>query len=54
MNDPLPDKTTLLAILVTIIIIFILVFASVKGNNDINNQLQWKDSPPTNNQEFKL
>ena len=54
MNEPLPDKTILLVILATIILIFILVFTSIKGNNSINNQLQWKDSLPTNNQEFKI
>ncbi len=54
MNEPLPDKTILLAILATILLIFILVFTSVRGNNSINNQLQWKDSLPTNNQNFKI
>ena len=42
MNEQLSDKTILIIILSTIILIFVIIFSSVPSKNNFNDQIQWK------------
>ena len=54
MNDQLPDRTVLLIILATLLLVFFLVFSFKSRNIEQENSIQWMDSsinteyiPPT-------
>ena len=44
MNDQLPDRTILLIILATLLLVFLLVFSFNSKNIDQNKTIQWMDS----------
>ncbi len=44
MNDPLPDKTILLIILATLLLVFFLVFSFKSSKIEQENTIQWMDS----------
>ena len=49
MNDNLPDKTVVLIILATLILIFSLILFTVPNNQNKQPALQWRDYPNLNN-----
>ena len=44
MNDQLPDKTILLIILATLLLVFFLVFSFKSEKIEQKNTIQWMDS----------
>ena len=44
MNDPLPDRTVLLIILATLLLIFFLVFSFKSQRIEQEKTIQWMDS----------
>ena len=44
MNDQLPDKTVLLIILATLLLVFFLVFSFKSSKIEQENTIQWMDS----------
>ncbi|ABX08618.1 Hypothetical protein P9211_06871 [Prochlorococcus marinus str. MIT 9211] len=44
MNDPLPDRTVILIILSTILLIFCFVFAFRPPQTQLDPAIQWKSS----------
>ena len=44
MNDQLPDKTVLLIILATLLLVFFLVFSFKSARIEQENTIQWLDS----------
>ncbi len=52
MSNPIKDQNVIAIILITILIIFILIFISVPGQKYPNDSLQWKDSISANNQQI--
>ncbi len=54
MKDPLPDKTILLIILSTIILVFSFIFTFKKpAQYQIDQSIQWKESSTNNVQVLK-
>ena len=45
MNDQLPDRTVLLIILATLLLVFFLVFNFKSDKIEQENTIQWMDSP---------
>ena len=45
MNDQLPDKTVLILILSTLILVFVIIFSFKSNKLEQNQTIQWKDSP---------
>ena len=52
MNDQLPDRTILLIILATLLLVFFLVFNYNSGKIEQEKQIQWMDS--SLNSEFTI
>ncbi len=52
MNDQLPDKTVLLVILATLLLIFFLVFTFKSEKIEQENTIQWMDSSLNNDYTF--
>ncbi len=52
MKDTLPDKTIILIILCTILLVFSFIFLFKPTNYQIEPSIQWKDSSMTNMQEI--
>ena len=50
MNEQLPDRTILLIILSTLLLVFLLIFSFKSKKIEIERTIQWKDS--TINNEF--
>ena len=48
MNDPLPDRTILIIIFSTILLIFLLIFSLKSNRIDQKNEIQWMDSSINN------
>ena len=44
MNDQLPDRTVLIIILATLILVFFLVFSFNSGKIEQEKTIQWMDS----------
>jgi len=44
MNDPLPDRTVLLIILATLLLVFFLVFSFKSQKIDQERTIEWMDS----------
>ena len=44
MNDQLPDRTVLLIILATMLLIFLLIFSFKSKKLEQENTIQWMDS----------
>ncbi len=44
MNDPLPDKTVLLAIFATLMLVFLLIFSTRGSQENLQPDIEWKDS----------
>ena len=44
MNDPLPDKTVILIILATLLLVFFLVFSFKSQKIEQQKTIQWMDS----------
>ena len=44
MNDQLPDRTVILIILSTLLLVFFLVFSSKSNKIEQENTIQWMDS----------
>ncbi len=44
MNDQLPDKTVLLIILATLLLVFLLAFSFKSKKIEKENTIQWMDS----------
>ncbi len=44
MNDPLPDRTVLLVILATLLLVFILAFSFKSKKLEQEKSIQWMDS----------
>ncbi len=44
MNDQLPDRTVLLIILATLLLVFFLVFSFKSGKIEQEKTIQWMDS----------
>ena len=44
MNDQLPDKTVLLLLLATLLLVFSLVFSFKSNKIEQENSIQWLDS----------
>ena len=47
MNDQLPDRTVLLIILATLLLVFFLVFSFKSGKIEQEKTIQWMDSSLT-------
>tara|TARA_B100000700_G_C14810052_1_gene744713 strand:+ start:375 stop:539 length:165 start_codon:yes stop_codon:yes gene_type:complete len=43
MNDPIQDRTVILIILSTILLIFIIVFLVIPKDTEFNEPIQWKN-----------
>ncbi len=43
MNEPLKDKQVIVIILATLLLVFILIFSTVKTQHDFDDSIQWKD-----------
>ncbi len=54
MNDQLPDKTVLLAIIATLIIVFSLIFSSRPSQNQLQPSIQWREIPDTTSETLKI
>ena len=48
MNDQLPDRTVLIIIVSTILLIFLLIFSLKSNKIDQENEIQWMDSSINN------
>ena len=44
MNNQLPDKTVLISIFLTIILIFSLIFLSRPATQGVQNSIEWRES----------
>ena len=44
MNDQLPDRTVLLIILATLLLVFFLIFTFKSNKIDQENSIQWMDT----------
>ncbi len=44
MNEQLPDKTVLLVILATLLLVFLLIFSFKSNKLEQENTIQWMDS----------
>ena len=45
MNDQLPDKTVIIIILSTLLLVFMIIFSFKSSKLEQNQTIQWKDSP---------
>ena len=52
MNDQLPDRTILLIILATLLLVFFLVFSYKSPKIEQENTIQWMDSSLTNELKY--
>ena len=44
MDEQLSDKTVILIIIGTILLIFLLIFTFIPSNNELSPSIQWKDT----------
>lgn len=44
MNDKLPDKTVVLALLATLLLIFSLIFSMKPSQIELQPSIEWRDS----------
>tara|TARA_Y100001968_G_C19270529_1_gene673995 strand:- start:2 stop:199 length:198 start_codon:yes stop_codon:yes gene_type:complete len=51
MQDPLEDRTVIILILATLLLVFILIFSQRPSQNYLNPSIEWKDAPSLNNNE---
>ncbi len=54
MNDQLPDKTVIIAIIATLILIFSLVFAWRPSQKELQPSIEWRDSQNQNSEVLKI
>ena len=54
MNDNLPDKTVILAILATLILIFSLIFSLKSNQQNLQPTIEWRDYPSQNQESLKI
>ena len=54
MNNHLPDRTVILAIFATIIMIFSLIFLWRPSQNELQPSIQWRDQPMTTNEALEI
>ncbi len=48
MNNPLPDRTVLLIILATLLLVFFIVFSFKSNKIEQERTIQWMDSSKSN------
>ena len=53
MNDQLPDKTVLLIILATLLLVFFLIFSFKSSKIEQENTIQWMDSSLSSELPYK-
>ena len=53
MNDQLPDRTVLLIILATLLLVFFLVFSFKSSKIEKENTIQWMDSSLNSESPYK-
>ncbi len=51
MNSQMSDRNVILIIISTILFIFIIIFSTAK-NNQIQNDMQWRDEPKTEDNQI--
>ena len=54
MNDQLPDKTVILVILFTLILIFSLIFSLRPNQQELQPTIEWRDSQNQSNEIVQL
>ena len=54
MNDQLPDKTVLLVILATLILIFSLIFSLRPSQKELQPTIEWRDSQNQNTEMIQI
>ncbi len=54
MNDQIPDRTVVIALLVTIMLVFAMIFSIRPNNQDIAPTIEWKESSAGNIEAVKL
>jgi len=54
MKDPLPDKTVILYLISTVMLIFILIFSLRPNQQDLQPSIEWRDYPDQNNKVIQL
>ncbi len=52
MEEKIDDKTIILIIIGTILLIFILMFNFLPSGDQINPSIQWKETPAPNTQNY--
>ena len=54
MKDEFSDQTVILLIVASIIIVFLLIFSVRPTQNQLQPDLQWKDSTPQGSDAFQI
>ena len=54
MNDQLPDRTVILSILVTLILIFSLIFLLRPSQIDLQPNIEWRDTQDQQIETIKI
>ena len=54
MNEELSDKTVILIIVGTILLIFLLVFTLLPTKNELSPSIQWQDAPSPSVEQIKI
>ena len=52
MKDPLPDQTTIIAIILALTIVFTLIFSTRNNQKIMEPSIQWKDSNSLNSYQM--
>ncbi len=52
MQEKIEDKTLILIIAGTILLVFILIFTFIPSQNQLSPSIEWKDSPNQNIERF--
>ncbi len=54
MNDPLPDRVVLLALLVTLFMVFSLIFMFRAPQNELQPSIQWRETPGITSESLQI
>ncbi len=54
MNDQLPDRTVILALIATLLLIFSLIFSLRPAQNGLQPSIEWRDSQSINSKPLKI
>ena len=54
MTDPIPDKTAIIIIISTILIIFLIAFLVTAGQGVYDQQIEWRDVDLQQKEGFNL